>query len=364
MHAEDTNKLIVQIYAAAMDRELMLDMFKRLAGIVDATAGVFVLHKSDREADVALAFNHSAESVSLYNAHYHALDATCRFYANNPGFVGPSERIFAMRPDARVVEYEEDFAKKFNHYYRLAVGVNIDNTLTGVMALHRDIREGGFSELEKAENLLRLIYPHLCQAFRLGDRLQKSEAIIQALQSRRSVASQVILYGSDTDLLFADDSLAAWLDGFPVRWCNGGLRFLSLRDSEKFHTIFAAAIVRGVGPTLFAGDSFELKSCSGEECMTVDVSPGYACGFSRVATTTITLSRRPVDPLDVSVLRQRFGLTNAESAVAAALANGQNVAQYAEQKGVSVTTVRSQVRAIFDKVGVNRISDLIRRLMN
>jgi len=53
-------------------------------------------------------------------------------------------------------------------------------------------------------------------------------------------------------------------------------------------------------------------------------------------------------------LESLFGLTGAEQRVAAALARRLSPADIAEQQGVSLNTVRTQVRSIFDKCGVAR----------
>jgi len=53
-----------------------------------------------------------------------------------------------------------------------------------------------------------------------------------------------------------------------------------------------------------------------------------------------------------------FGLTGTEARLAAHLADGGSVAGYAELFDVSVGTVRSQLKSIFAKTGVNRQSAL------
>ena len=61
-------------------------------------------------------------------------------------------------------------------------------------------------------------------------------------------------------------------------------------------------------------------------------------------------------------LRESFGLTPAETRLAARLRDGLTLKDAAAELGVSVNTVRNQLRAIFDKLGLSRQSDLIRAL--
>lgn len=57
-------------------------------------------------------------------------------------------------------------------------------------------------------------------------------------------------------------------------------------------------------------------------------------------------------------LRNVFGLTEAEAEVALALSSGRPRAMIAAARGVSIGTIRSQIKAIFRKVGVNREAEL------
>ena len=61
-------------------------------------------------------------------------------------------------------------------------------------------------------------------------------------------------------------------------------------------------------------------------------------------------------------IRDSFGLTPAEVRLARKLRDGRTLQDAAAELAVSVNTVRNQLRAIFDKMGLKRQSDLIRAL--
>ena len=63
----------------------------------------------------------------------------------------------------------------------------------------------------------------------------------------------------------------------------------------------------------------------------------------------------PVDPF---VIGHLFGLTPAESDVATALARGETPEAIGERRGASISTVRSQIRAVYDKLDVSRQTEL------
>lgn len=66
---------------------------------------------------------------------------------------------------------------------------------------------------------------------------------------------------------------------------------------------------------------------------------------------------RPAE-VDAFVAATLFDLTPAEAAVAVGVARGRTPAQLAQDHGVSVTTIRTQLAAVFGKMGVKRQAEL------
>ncbi len=69
-----------------------------------------------------------------------------------------------------------------------------------------------------------------------------------------------------------------------------------------------------------------------------------------------------LDPQVLSRLSAAYGLTGAEIEVAAQLANGQNPAEIAADRGASINTVRTQVKRLLKKTHARGIPDLVRML--
>ena len=61
-------------------------------------------------------------------------------------------------------------------------------------------------------------------------------------------------------------------------------------------------------------------------------------------------------------VQESFGLTEAEVRLARKLREGLSLQQAADSLGTSINTVRNQLRAVFDKMGLQRQSDLVRAL--
>ena len=66
--------------------------------------------------------------------------------------------------------------------------------------------------------------------------------------------------------------------------------------------------------------------------------------------------------IDAALLADSYALTTAETELAVAIDWGKSLAEVADRRGVSITTVRSQLYALMAKLDVNRQTDLVRLL--
>ena len=86
-------------------------------------------------------------------------------------------------------------------------------------------------------------------------------------------------------------------------------------------------------------------------------SPDLGCAFIYA-----TCSERA--PVPSSILRQMLEFSGAEAEVAYMIADGRNTTEIADARGVSINTVRTQIKEVFRKAGVRRQADLARLLFS
>ncbi|HXX03865.1 MAG TPA: helix-turn-helix transcriptional regulator, partial [Xanthobacteraceae bacterium] len=88
--------------------------------------------------------------------------------------------------------------------------------------------------------------------------------------------------------------------------------------------------------------------------------PGAASGPFGGARALLTLTAiEPKPGPDASVISDVFGLTRAESDIAALVAQGRSLAAIADGRGIARVTVRNQLRTIFAKTRTHRQSELV-----
>jgi DNA-binding CsgD family transcriptional regulator len=70
--------------------------------------------------------------------------------------------------------------------------------------------------------------------------------------------------------------------------------------------------------------------------------------------------RQPAPDLAVQMLGKLYALTSAEQQVLVSLLAGQRVEAIAHERGVKLSTLRTQVSALREKLGASRLEDLVR----
>lgn len=96
------------------------------------------------------------------------------------------------------------------------------------------------------------------------------------------------------------------------------------------------------------------------------LEPGESIGLpgaGRLFLVVLHTANQQLPAADPLMLAESFSLTPAEARVAVRLAEGKVVKEIAQEHQIAVATVRSQVKAIFQKTGVRRQADLVRLLV-
>ena len=139
--------------------------------------------------------------------------------------------------------------------------------------------------------------------------------------------------------------------------------------SQEFHERSTVEIITGSSSTAFLSGSqrqaeFE-KIIDTQPALVVHLVPvqrsaqDVFIGASHIVLVTpVTAPAAPLTNLLVGL----FDLTPAEAAVARGIASGDSIPDFARRNGVSPETVRTQLRAVFEKTGTRRQADLVRLL--
>lgn len=149
-----------------------------------------------------------------------------------------------------------------------------------------------------------------------------------------------------------------------VNATGGRLRFVDSDVDKKFRRTLGTIAARGT--TAKGGNEvFVLQRPNGAQRLPlvvavcrVELEP-----FSPRLLVTFADAAETLSTNNVSLLAEYFGLTPAEQRLTQYLAAGGRLSDAAREFGVSPHTVRNQLRAVFEKSGVQRQADLTRLVM-
>ncbi len=227
------------------------------------------------------------------------------------------------------------------------------------LTFHRLTARGAVTDgdIESFRPLVR----HIVRALELQYRLGVENRQFHALASFYDQTEDAILFldkaGRLTFANAATEQLAEAGDGLSLT--AEGLRFHRLVDDTRFRRALAAATAAVPRPP-----SLPAPRPTGRRDYLVRLTPlGDSAALidpkaPRVAVQIADPDRAAVQPEER--LMQAYGLTRAETRLAGALGRGMTLKDASDALGVSYSTVRTQLRGIFAKTGVNRQTDLIR----
>ena len=247
---------------------------------------------------------------------------------------------------------------------------------TLVCGVHRGVNDPLFDEDNRQVH--GLLLRHLSRAVGVMTRLRTAEmAQTASLAALDALPGPVLLLGRRAQVVFANRAAMAALaraDGLALQAslvAGNGLGRLVADEADHTRAIeaeVAAALdpdplaVRHFGPGLVlpqpqAGGKWVLRMApladKGRAVLSVDDAQVMVFLHDSAAEWV----------LPPETLQQVYGLTAAETRVAQALLQHGAPAEVARALFVEESTVRTQLKALFDKTGTNRQADLIKMLM-
>ncbi|PLQ00247.1 helix-turn-helix transcriptional regulator [Cupriavidus pauculus] len=345
--------LIGDLYEAAVQHDGFLEVFQTVVEALGASGFHMFSWDPERNAPHLSAYTsdrHWDSVVALYDQYYGALDPRREVVAK--AAIGEFQFCQDYLSEAEVgrSEFYQDFHIPTG--FRYLAGARLarpgsDDILLGLLRMndrpaYSDQERHGISgmaiHLQRAINL----WQDACV-------LNRDAAIGSELMAQLGVA--VFALDGDLKLVFANKSAEAVLRATTcLRLNHGKLSATVAAENARLQAAMAHTLRSR------QGESVALRPAPG-------LPPEIFLGISRLsgAATRMTFShaeilvtvrrRSSVPMVRARQLQQAFGLTAAEAAVGEALIGGKTPDEYATAAGVSVATVRTQLRAIFEKTG-------------
>ncbi|RTL89338.1 MAG: helix-turn-helix transcriptional regulator [Hyphomicrobiales bacterium] len=348
----DYETVVDKIYEAATDARLWSQVMHDLAGAADAAAGVILTRRADAWTGWRASHAMSAQQTEAWiTGGTLRSQATARLLgADRAGFVAEQE---AFTEDEWLSDsIMTEWCGPLGLHHCAATAIPVPSGDLVVVQVNRRIGKEPFDR----EDIGRLdaFRPHLARAGLLAARWR--------LQRLRAAAEALALIGLPAAILDADGKVLS--ANALIQALSSYLTWLP-KDRIALVDPAANALLRRAladlrSPAATSVRSFPAKGVT-ETPVIVHLVPAtgqardlFDGGFGILAITPLAAPCAP----DRALLQGLFDLTAAEARVASRVAEGLALDEIAEQHSVSVGTVRSQVKSIFAKTGVERQSQL------
>jgi DNA-binding CsgD family transcriptional regulator len=304
-----------------------------------------------------------ASAQASYRAYYGALDPVAdRFQRpQTPLDVALPGAAFASWPERRRHEFFADWAAPAGMGdYLVGTAFQRKGTMNWlVVAGH-----AGQRRLASEANIqfLRRILPHVRRAAELQLRLgPEATRLAEALDVLALLRNGVLLVSSNGCVFFlnpAAEAIVAAEDGLCLDR-GGRLVAETSRESILLHRLITLATTGHGGPgSLRSGGKLTLSRSSGRRHYILHVVP--LSGETGTSTSALIVAIDLEHPAGLSVpeLRDLFGLTTAEALTTQGVVRGVGLQHVADQAGVTLSTIRTQLQHVFEKTGTGRQAEL------
>ena len=336
--------LVESVYDAIADEEV----YDHLAGWIAREAGAASGWFQERHGDsltLRSPFNFNDDIAKPYAEHFWRVDPWVKAVRScASGAPMMCERYVSQAEYERSEMWNDLAGANGGIFHCCGVVVDVPGGKTFV-ALQRLRGQAAFDE--ETEAFLGALAPHLVRLAKTRWRLALKSARLKApVEALEAVCDGLFLVSADGRVAWANAAGRAIIaEGQRLRQGPDG----TLMPTSRPEAVrFAAAVRRAAGPR---GGSDRWIWGGGDDAWSVAIDP-----------VALSIERQPlawVSVRDVAAHARRaacaaaetHGLTVAETELTAALARGATPETYAGQRSVRISTVRSQLHAIFAKTG-------------
>lgn len=365
MSEENYDRLVGLIYESSLDPSLWRDTMNELSRQVGADTFHFLGWDSKNQVPTfgVTSLDSWNDAIALYNSHYCKVDPRLELTLKvGPGAVIACHHYF----DDRFVskdEFYQDFLLSFGLRYMLGGCLTHRERADANLALLRDPKHGPFEA--EHESLLARLMPHFNRSLRLMDHAQKAIMTGDLATAGQNAASlAVIAVNHAGQLLYCNHIGEALLRAAKVLRINNGVLACANGIQQKGWAEILAAIVKTGRP---ANLLLNTSTRPDERYSVTLTSLPKRGAFSLTGEPDGVLCL--VVPLDqrrmatAGQLMQLFGLSAAEARLARALTAGDTLEIYAAESDLKLSTVKSQLRSVFEKTGTDRQAALVRLIV-
>jgi DNA-binding CsgD family transcriptional regulator/PAS domain-containing protein len=360
--------LIELIYAAALDKSEWTNFLVALQEVLGGAGIIFSQDFRTAAASIFAETGFGPDAIAQYVAYFADMNPWTPQLErlNIPSLVTVTGEDLLESRTYEATEFYNDWMKPMRAYWMIAGQVLKEKSIGTALSFARSPSRGPFS-IEEQEFFNQLL-PHMARAAQIHRHLFALDLTKRASEhALDGLEIALLIVDGQACILFANapaERLLAEDKGIQRR--DSRLRAALPHDSEMLQHAIASAVHTASGEGCDAAGLVPVRR-SGAEPLLAMVSPLLsdkpAFGTNEPAALVLVSdpSRRS-RPREEDLTRL-YGLTKAEAMLLSALIDGERLNDFAERKGITLATAKTQLQHIFDRMGQNRQADLVRHVL-
>jgi len=371
---EEINQLIALIYSASLDQSKWNEVMKQMATLFDGAAAILAFADLNGESrtnrDTTMVrwhdYNAGPENVQLY-LDYADKDLRTAYGLARPGQVYVDQDFIDDKAMDNHVFYQ-DFLRLFDMRYSVGVSVPTSPSQCIVANVIRSSRQGHADR--GAIELMGMLYPHVAQAVRIGDKLAQLNLENVALRDAFDhLTDGVFITSGDGAIIIANQAAETMMQAKEgLHETAGTLSASHKPTADALRELIAKTAKTALDISLEATALAIPKPSDGRplHLIAMPVVTSMEAQFtalSRKHAVFLIVSdpdQQPTTPTER--LKAIFGLTASEARLAAELVAGVSISDYAEKAGITENTARWTLKQVQAKTDCHRQADLVRLL--
>jgi DNA-binding CsgD family transcriptional regulator/PAS domain-containing protein len=362
---EELLDLVGRIYEAALDCSLWPDVLTRLAHAFHGQTACLFQHDVATGATSRLAsVNLSPRLFADYESYYWAKD----IWSPNPRrhAVGTAYASHDVIPDRVLLrsEFYNDLLKPHRLFYAIGGLPLVEDNRVFVLGMHRPKASTQYGPAQVRD--LQRLMPHLARALQIQHRVEQTAAERDGLlEIADCLHHGMVVYDARGRILRVNrvgGEICRQADGLTIS--KEVLTAASPAETSRLGQLVYDCVHTANGNGQASGGPLLITRPSGRRSYALLVTPlraGRKGLEERRPAAVVFLSDPDQSPeTPAGALARLYGLTRAEARVVHALASGQRIEDIAEQSQRSLSTVRTQLKQVFQKTGVRRQAELVR----
>ena len=361
--ASSVGTVIDRIHDAALDETRWPDAIAAIAESCSAISGMLYEFDVARwDSRIVGNYRIIPEFMEDYRNHYAALDPwSRRSMVTEVGRATCTPELIADA-DLQRTEFYQDYLRPHGDlFYGLGGVIERTADRIAILGVQRAHRAGMFDA--DCVAVIERIMPHLRHSYRVRHAMQKAEQQCATLrETLHALPNPVLILDGDARIQFANhaaEMLLAARDGLCLR--GGQVMAADRRQQAQFAEALARALRTRRSAEAAAPNPCLLGRPRSERPLILTFAPtGTEQDDGAGPLVAVLVDPGPQASAPLQQLSAALHLSAAEAGLLRNLTDGKSLSQIAEQRQVSVNTLRVHLSRLFQKTGTHRQAELVR----